>query len=1197
MRYFKDKLKRYTYYLLVAWTLMIGLSMIWNGSRLDQAAHLAAQVAARAEFEKDVLYRRWNASHGGVYVPATESSPPNPHLEVPHREVMTESGKKLTLINPAYMTRQVHELGYETDGVFGHITSLNPIRPQNAPDAWESEALKQFEQGEQEVASVETIHGERHMRLMRPLVTEKGCLKCHAVQGYREGEIRGGISVAKPMEPFLSIAREKMVDLALAHGILWLFVVAGIVGGSHRIHRQQKELLESEKILYTTLQSIDDGVIRTDASGNIVDMTRLAEKLAGVTMEEVLHRPFEKEIAIVDADGNQLPDSPVEAALRTGRPVHSDSEVFLKLREANDRQITFSATPIRLDSDGVIGVAFSFRDVTEEARTHRILKDRQARLQVITQSAQDAIIMMNSRGKISFWNRAAENTFGFTSEEAIGADLHTLIAPNQYHTAYKKAFARFRETGKGSAIHRTTELEANHKDGHQLPVEVSLSAVQGKEGWEAVGVVRDISERKETELLIRQNRRELEKSYRKIRELTDSIQDVLWGYHIDQEGNVLDSSITERADDLLEIEKGSIGDDFETFFRHVHPADVENVRAKLHELLYSPENVLGMEYRLILPTGKIKWVHSSGIATQLDDGTIKAYGRTTDITANKVAEESLRENETLLHEVGTMVRVGGWKIDVDTKKLHWTPEIYRITELPEEEELTLEKALELFEANDRKELQTLLEECEETGKPFDRRMSIVNAAGKHLWVRVKGRAIEIDGVISKVLGTCQDITDQIMAEENLKKAKEDAESLNEHLQEQTAIARRLASEAETASMAKSTFLANMSHEIRTPMTAILGYADILMEESGLDQAPPQRREAIETIQRNGEYLLELINSILNLSKIEAGKLELHHQRCSPVHIVSGVASLMRGRAKSKPLSLEVIFEGKLPESIHTDALRLRQILINLVGNAIKFTKQGSIRLVTRFVPNAQERGQVQFDIVDTGIGMTEKQMKKLFKPFTQVDESSTRRFGGTGLGLAISKRLAEMLGGGISVESTVGVGSTFRLSISSGSLDGIDWIDSPRESIGPQEKKQSIPSLAALRLDGRILLAEDGQDNQRLISLLLKKAGAEVVVAETGEAACELAWKAHENGKPFDLILMDMQMPVMDGYTATRKLRHFGFTIPIIALTAHAMEGAREECLAAGCDGYLTKPIDRHDFLQTIAHFGYSRQNVAHEQD
>lgn len=390
-------------------------------------------------------------------------------------------------------------------------------------------------------------------------------------------------------------------------------------------------------------------------------------------------------------------------------------------------------------------------------------------------------------------------------------------------------------------------------------------------------------------------------------------------------------------------------------------------------------------------------------------------------------------------------------------------------------------------------------------------------------------------------------------------------------------------EAEKANRAKSEFLANMSHEIRTPMTAILGYTELLAREGDIDQSSERRNEYLDTIRRNSEHLLVVINDILDLSKIESGNMTVEHIPCDVIQLLADVESLSRIRAGTAGNELEVVFDSAMPETVHTDPTRLRQILINLLGNAIKFTSEGRVTLRAQCISDASPP-KLRFDVIDTGIGMTAAQINTLFRPFAQADTSTTRRFGGTGLGLTISRRFAQMLGGDITiVDSIINQGTHIRLEIAAGSLDGVTMIEKPdTHECHPTSTRESRGS-ADLDLSGiRVLLAEDGPDNQKLISHILNHAGADVTTVENGEMAVKTALDAGASEHPFDVILMDMQMPVLDGYAATRRLRDGRYNDPIIALTANAMEGDRQKCIEAGCDDFATKPIDRDALIATI---------------
>jgi signal transduction histidine kinase/DNA-binding NarL/FixJ family response regulator len=379
--------------------------------------------------------------------------------------------------------------------------------------------------------------------------------------------------------------------------------------------------------------------------------------------------------------------------------------------------------------------------------------------------------------------------------------------------------------------------------------------------------------------------------------------------------------------------------------------------------------------------------------------------------------------------------------------------------------------------------------------------------------------------------------------------------------------------AESASRAKSNFLANMSHEIRTPLNAILGFTDLLRR--GADRGDDaERRDFLDTVHHSGEHLLTLINDILDLSKIEAGQMEYEQIRFSPHQIIAEVMSVMRARAQQKGLALEYNWYGHIPETIESDPARFRQLLLNLVGNAIKFTEHGAVQAVAKL--NALQ-GELTVDIIDTGIGISPEMFDAVFSPFTQADSSVTRRFGGTGLGLSICKHISVGLGGGITVQSEPGYGSTFSATIATGPLEGVRLLQHPAADILPND--HAGPAAACGQLNGqKILVVDDGDTNRKLIRLVLSRAGADVVMAENGLQAVE-ATREHD----FDMVLMDMQMPVMDGYTATGRLRDDGYDRPIVALTAHAMRGDAERCLSAGCSDYLTKPINPDKLLEKIS--------------
>jgi signal transduction histidine kinase/DNA-binding NarL/FixJ family response regulator len=381
-------------------------------------------------------------------------------------------------------------------------------------------------------------------------------------------------------------------------------------------------------------------------------------------------------------------------------------------------------------------------------------------------------------------------------------------------------------------------------------------------------------------------------------------------------------------------------------------------------------------------------------------------------------------------------------------------------------------------------------------------------------------------------------------------------------------------EAETANKAKSEFLANMSHEIRTPMNAILGFTELL--KRGYVKNETESLKYLNTIHSSGKNLLDLINDILDLSKVESGRVKVEKMWCEPYQIIQEVLQMLGSKAQKKGLTLGFRAQNMVPQKIETDPARVRQIIFNLVGNAIKFTDEGSVTVACRFEEISGET-RILIEITDTGIGMEKSRLEHIFDPFVQADTTVTRRFGGTGLGLAISRKFARAMGGDIIVESEPGKGSTFRISLATGDLEGVPFLK-PEDAAAKQKKESTQDAVRWQFPEARVLIVDDSAENRELVKLLLEDAGLTVDEAENGLVAMEKAVAFN-----YDVILMDVQMPVMDGFTATEELRTKGLEMPIIALTANAMKGFEQQCLDVGYSGYLSKPINIDQFMEKMA--------------
>ena len=393
---------------------------------------------------------------------------------------------------------------------------------------------------------------------------------------------------------------------------------------------------------------------------------------------------------------------------------------------------------------------------------------------------------------------------------------------------------------------------------------------------------------------------------------------------------------------------------------------------------------------------------------------------------------------------------------------------------------------------------------------------------------------------------------------------------NEELVNNNRKLKEVSEQAIEATRTKSEFLAIMSHEIRTPLTAIIGFAELLSERSTHIE---DRVSVSKTIVKNGKHLLKIINDILDISKIEANRMGFEKTYFSPVELILDVEEIVGNQFKEKGIQLFIEYNFPLPNLIYNDSLRTKQIILNLCSNSLKFTKAGKVSIN---ICCDIEGEKIFFTVIDSGIGLSEEQTSKIFDAFTQADSSTTRKYGGTGLGLSLSKQFAEKMGGTITVESMHGIGSQFCVSISTGKLDESQLIE------GEAELPEKTDSIAyqydhSCTVKGSILIVEDNEDNQQLLSIILCDIGAEITFAKNGQEALDKT-----RNKTYDLILMDIQMPVMGGIEATKILRQSDYTNPIVALTANAMKSDYDMCIEAGCDGFLTKPINKDKLFKTI---------------
>jgi PAS domain S-box-containing protein len=627
----------------------------------------------------------------------------------------------------------------------------------------------------------------------------------------------------------------------------------------------------------------------------------------------------------------------------------------------------------------------------------------------------------------------------------------------------------------------------------------------------------------------------------------------------------------------------------------VHPDDLPRVLRRLDAHRRMPESTCEAEFRVRGRSGEWRWLLARGKAVARDANglAVRLVGTVGDVTARRLLDNRLHRAALVIETVSEAVIV----LEQTGQVVDWNHAAERVFGYPRRTAVGQPLAKLLGVPPD-----SALDGALRAPTGEDARW-----CGEARLRRADGEHVECDVALVPLLDAerrsvgqlfvARDVSERSRAERErrdqavalaranaeLREQREELRAQHVKLEQMNRKLRGTIAEAASASAAKSVFLAHMSHEIRTPITAIMGFADLIGEQlEGLfagDLQPPDGladcRDYAGIIRRSSDHLLQVVNDVLDLSKIEAGKLTVERVDTQLVELVDDVLRQLSIRARERGIGLGVEYAAGLPRTIQTDPVRLRQILVNVIGNAVKFTEQGSVRVAVELTHAGGRGPHVLFTVRDTGIGMSPEQLARLFRPFEQGDPTMSRRFGGTGLGLTITRSLVRRLGGEITASSKPGVGSTFTLTIEPGPLAQRQPAAAcePAKSGPDQCAPPALPSDAPLH--GRVLLAEDGPDNRRLITTYLRKFGLDAEVAENGRIAVEKALAAADAGRPYDVILMDMQMPELDGYEATRRLRAAGLRVPIIALTAHAMAQDRAKCLSAGCSEYLTKPLKR----------------------
>ncbi|MBC7772492.1 MAG: PAS domain S-box protein [Pyrinomonadaceae bacterium] len=941
-------------------------------------------------------------------------------------------------------------------------------------------------------------------------------------------------------------------------GAIACVIFAGVGWRVVRTIRRYAERIESITIQVTAAKDRADTALRevealrstldehaivsaADPSGRIIYANDLFCRLSGYTREELIGSDH----SVVNSDNHPTPQwTEMWETISGGATWHG--QVCNKAKDGSLYWVEATIAPFK-NVAGSIEKYVSIRtDITERKRMEDTVRESEQRLRAVIDAEPECVLVLDAARAILEMNPAGLAMLEADSINQVRElTLNHFVMP-AYHAAFEAVHARVMGGGTSELVFEITGRKGTHRwlETNVVPLRSTSGEVVAM-----LSVTRDITDRRQMEESLRV-------SAERFQCICKATTDSIWDW------DLIKATIwwNEGFSTMFGYPPEEIGSGPESWTGRIHPDDLKRVSDGVHSVLNGTGHTWTDEYRFRRRDGQYADIFDRGFVIRDATGKpVRMTGAMQDITERKGAEENLRHLSQVQDEMGRVARVGGWELNVLTSRVMWTREIYGIFELPESFSPTLESSLSFFPEKSRQIVARHIQHTIDTGDPFDYTVPFTTATGRNLWVRGMGKAERRDGGTVHLYGAFLDVTESYEASEELISARD---------------------AAQVASRAKSEFLANMSHEIRTPLTAIMGFADILREDGNLSGAPPQRLQAIDSINNAGRHLLTVINDILDLSKIEADKMTVERIDTPLVRLLREVESLMRPRAIGKGVMLTALLTSPIPEHVVSDPTRLRQILMNLTGNAVKFTEAGSVTIAVGVEHTAAE-DRLVIDVEDTGSGMTPQQSSCLFLPFGQADGTVTRKHGGTGLGLTISRRLAGLMGGDVKLLRTEpGKGSCFRLLLPLEPIEGsamIARLDSVQDSIAPQ------PAVATALLSGRILLAEDGADNQRLIAFHLRKAGAIVDIAVNGRIALEMLDCAAEAQQPYNLLLTDMQMPEMDGYTLASILRQRGSTLAIVALTAHAMAEDRTRCIDAGCDDYATKPIDKAALIETCA--------------
>jgi PAS domain S-box-containing protein len=896
------------------------------------------------------------------------------------------------------------------------------------------------------------------------------------------------------------------------------------------------ELPEAEAaraLLISIIECSNDAIYSVALDGIVGSWNRGAEALFGYTGREIAG----KNVAILSFPARAEVMRQILDTVRQGHAIRPFDTVLLT-KDGRQVDISLSVSPIRNPAGSVVGAACIAHDIGSRVDAQRRLRESEECYRAVFENAPFGMCVGGVDGRLVQVNGAFCRMLGYSAEELLSKTWGELTHPDDRGPSLLAMEQSWR------APERSLEMEKRylHRSGEVVWARVRVSSIRGCGNALYSPVyfvvrVEDVTERRRAQDAIRETEQ-------RFRSMADSCPTLMWVSGPEGAIQFINRAYREFGGNSLEQVEG------DKWQSEVHPDDrTEYIqayrRAALNRVPFQGEA------RFRRADGEWRWIASYAGPRMAPSGEFLGYvGLGLDITERKLAEQALQRSESKFRQLAENIHEVFWMITPAADEILYVSPLYERVWGRTCESLYRNPSswMEAIHSGDRENAHALFVRQLE-GEPVDSVYRIQTPDGKLKWIRDRAFPIRDGrGQLIRVAGIAEEITEQKRYEEELIRAREGADAANR---------------------AKSCFLANMSHEIRTPMNGVIGMLQLLAET----ELTPEQRQFAGVAESSGRTLLALIDDILDLSKIEAQKTALENRDFNLRDDIEETVQALRVQANAKGLGFDSRVASDVPPFVRGDARRLRQVLTNLISNAIKFTQRGAIGLDTLLESRGEGKATVRFAVTDTGIGIRPDQVGRLFSPFMQADESTTRRYGGTGLGLAISKQLVEMMGGRIEVESGEGRGSRFWFTVVLELVAGSRQPASPRRL----ERRTATPGLSGHR--ARVLVAEDNDTNREVALAQLQMLGYEADAVADGRLAVE----ALGHGS-YDLILMDCQMPEMDGFEATRLIRaSIDSAIPIVAMTASAMAADRRICLSAGMNDYLAKPVEMAELSEMLA--------------